>query len=150
MPDTNPTPVDLDALEALANAATPGHWVVRRWRVSYDGTPQEPYDEGDRWEITAADGAGVVDVELDRDYNDPEGGCLNERDAYFIAAARAAGLLPGPDTITVNREAVAHLLRHGAPDMAVTSLDDAARWDDISDVLRAALSEPPAPKEQQP
>jgi hypothetical protein len=57
---------------------------------------------------------------------------------------RAAGLLPGPDTITVNREALRLLLRHGAP-----GVEDAGLWD-AADALRAALSEPPAPKEQQP
>jgi hypothetical protein len=78
------------------------------------------------------------------------GACPIDTPIVVVSALRAAGLLPGPDTIAVNREALAHLLRHGAPDMAVTSLDDAARWDDISDALRAALSESPAPKEQQP
>jgi hypothetical protein len=64
----------------------------------------------------------------------------------IVAALRTDGLLPGPDTITVNRED----LRNAVEQIEDSALVIPNYFAGTYERLRAALSEPPAPKEQQP
>ncbi len=85
------TPAELDELERLANAATPGPWQNVAWKHDDDDPP---------WDMPIIAGPGD-EVVVGLLYYDGHHACCNEPDAALIAAARAAV----PKLIAALREA---------------------------------------------
>jgi hypothetical protein len=136
-------PVDLDA--ALAHMDEWGD-IPDDWTCSLIAEARESRARAATPGPDSRDAEQIIADALYEDYwpSDDARETVDKLAVMAAAALRAAGLLPGPDTITVPREALRLLLRHGAP-----GIEDAGLWD-AADTLRAALSEPLAPKEQQP
>lgn len=67
--------IDLDALRAAAEAATPGPWEMQQDAFDNEGVPESP--------VTAMDGKAFVAVTLDFGPNNP---LMREANALYIAA----------------------------------------------------------------
>jgi hypothetical protein len=143
MPDTNPKPVDLDAIERQAELTLRGltdvHNLIAELRdlraALVELAPTRAATPGPDSSDVEQIIADVVVPQFIGNYEMPPAR-LGERIGELAAAAlRAAGLLPGPDTITVNREDLQ------------TYVYGLVGWGAAQERLRAALSDVP---EQQP
>jgi hypothetical protein len=156
MPDTSPAPVDLDALMTKYARCWPETEDVYRDILRLIREVRELRSA--RAAIPGPDSERIRELEAENERLSVE---RDDARIYARDALRAAGLLPGPDTITVNREALrllhecttseawrwAYGCAMNATSPTTYGLDAIGKF--AKEVL-AALSEPPAPKETQP